>query len=123
MQDDLFRIRSGEPRDEREETVPATCQRRIPTVAPAPTAIQRPGTRSSKSARRANVIATDASIVTTSSAIVRFSDEPRAKVTESARKSAASDHASVADTLRTPIARASAKPGASTSPVATISRK
>ena len=58
-----------------------------------------------------------------SNVIVSVSDASSRKVMPSAPKRSVSDHASVAATLRTPSARASAHPGASTRPVASASRK
>jgi len=57
----------------------------------------------------------------TSRTSVSVSVEPSAKVTASAAKTTTSDHARVAETLRTPRERATSQPGARTTAVAKAS--
>jgi hypothetical protein len=92
-----------------------------PTTAPQNKAHARPGTVCALGRPRKNPIARAANATITSSSKLSVEVELRANVAARAPNTTTSDHASVADTLRTPKARARSQPGASTAAVANAS--
>ena len=100
---------------------PETCQSRIPSRSPAAATAVRPGIAGSMSRRRANGAAAIAAPIRRTTASVR--EAWTRNITPIAPNTSVSPHASVADAPRTPTARATIAPGASTTPVATASRR
>ena len=115
---------SGRARDGRARRPGPSVQRsrsRVRPPRPRRTPTSARGTLSTCRHPRSTPTHSAASATITSTTNVSVSVEPSANVSASAPNTTTSDHASVAETLRTPSARASSQPGARTTAVANAS--